>query len=153
MKILPLISTFCIVISAVLVAFGWYFIVKGNKSLHKRMMVSAAAFALLFFIIYITRTLLIGNTSFGGPASLKPYYTTFLLFHILLAITGVLFGAITIHSALNTRWPIHKKIGPAAAIIWFFSATTGILVYLILYVFFEPGPTKNIMRAILGIVE
>lgn len=149
-KILPLLSTFCIVISAILVAFGWYLILKGKRYTHQRMMVTAAVFAVLFLIIYILRTFFIGNTSFGGPASVKTYYIVFLIFHIFLAVTGLVFGAVTITHAFKGRFMKHKKIGPWAAVIWFCSATTGILVYLALYVIWEPGPTTSMMKAILG---
>ncbi|SUK82814.1 membrane spanning protein [Staphylococcus aureus] len=38
-------------------------------------MLAAAVFALTFFLIYASRTIFIGNTAFGGPASIKKYYT------------------------------------------------------------------------------
>ena len=51
-------------------------------------MLWAAVFALTFFIIYASRTIFIGNTAFGGPDSVKIYYTIFLVFHINLATIG-----------------------------------------------------------------
>ena len=82
--LLPTISTICIVISAILVAIGWAKIRKRDIEGHKKTMVRAAIFALAFFIIYSSRTIFIGNTSFGGPQELKVYYTIFLIFHITL---------------------------------------------------------------------
>ncbi|SFD83048.1 putative membrane protein [Lentibacillus persicus] len=150
MPLLPTISTLFIIISAVLVAVGWRFIMKGKASAHKKTMISAAISALLFFIIYVSRTVFIGNTSFGGPEDLKIYYTIFLIFHITLATTGAIFGVVTITLALKRKIRIHQKIGPATAIIWFFSAVTGVMVYLFLYVFFDSGQTTSMIKAILG---
>ena len=65
----PTLSTSFIVISAIFVAIGWYFIKQKNIKIHKRMMLSAAVFAVLFLTIYLTRTIFYGNTSFGGPTA------------------------------------------------------------------------------------
>ncbi|SDQ63680.1 putative membrane protein [Virgibacillus subterraneus] len=150
MPFLPTISTFFIMTSAVLVAFGWRFIIKGNASAHKKTMISAAISALLFFIIYVSRTIFIGNTSFGGPEDIKIYYTIFLIFHIFLATTGAIFGVVTITLALKRKIKIHRKIGPVTSVIWFFSAITGVMVYLLLYIIYDGGQTTSMLKAILG---
>ncbi|MBP1948775.1 DUF420 domain-containing protein [Virgibacillus litoralis] len=150
MPFLPTISTFFIVTSAILVAFGWRFIIKGNTSAHKKTMISAAISALLFFIIYVSRTIFIGNTSFGGPEDIKIYYTIFLIFHIFLATTGAIFGVVTITLALKRKIKIHRKIGPVTSVIWFFSAITGVMVYLFLYIIYDGGQTTSMLKAILG---
>ncbi|MFC4556989.1 DUF420 domain-containing protein [Virgibacillus kekensis] len=148
--ILPTISTFFIVVSAVLVAFGWRFIMKGNARAHKRTMISAAISALIFFIIYVSRTVFIGNTSFGGPEEIEVYYTIFLIFHIFLATTGAIFGVVTLTLGLKRRIRVHRKIGPVTSVIWFFSALTGVMVYLLLYIIYEGGQTTSMLKAILG---
>lgn len=150
MPFLPTLSTAFIVISAVLVAIGWILIVKGKKKAHKKIMLAAAVSALLFFIIYMSRTIFAGNTSFGGPDDLKIYYTLFLVFHIILATTGAVFGIITLTLALKRNIKKHEKIGPVTSIIWFFTAITGVMVYLLLYVFYTGGETTSMIKAILG---
>ncbi|MFD2043985.1 DUF420 domain-containing protein [Ornithinibacillus salinisoli] len=150
MAILPTISTFFILLSAILVAIGWRLIVKGNKRAHKKVMISAAISALLFFIIYASRTIFVGNTSFGGPEELKIYYTLFLVFHICLATTGAVFGIVTLVLAFKRKISIHRKVGPITSVIWFFSAITGIMVYLLLYVLYDGGETTSLIKAILG---
>ncbi|MFD1038751.1 DUF420 domain-containing protein [Virgibacillus byunsanensis] len=150
MHLLPTISTFFILLSAILVAFGWRFIIKGKPTLHKKTMLFAAVSALLFFIIYVSRTIFVGNTSFGGPDEMKLYYTIFLIFHIFLATTGAVFGLVTITLALKRKISIHRKIGPVTSIIWFFTAITGVMVYLLLYVLYEGGETTSMIKAILG---
>ena len=148
---LPTISTFFIILSAVFVAIGWNLIRKKKIEAHKKMMIAAAISAVLFFIIYISRTILVGNTSFGGPDSLKIYYTIFLVFHIILATTGAIFGVITIRAGFKNNLEKHRKIGPITSIIWFFTAITGVLVYLLLYVFYTGGETTSMFKAIFGL--
>lgn len=150
LPILPTISTLFIVISAILVAIGWVLIAKRKIKQHKIIMVLAGVAALIFFIIYALRTVVLGNTAFGGPNDVKIYYTLFLVFHITLATVGAVFGIVSILSGFKTKFQLHKKIGPITSIIWFFTAITGVAVYLLLYVFWEPGETTSVIKAILG---
>lgn len=149
--LLPTISTLFIVLSAVLLAFGWFFIAKGNKKAHKITMILASVSALIFFIMYMSRTIFIGSTAFPGPAEYEIYYTIFLIFHIILATTGGVFGIISLILAFKNKIDKHEKIGPYTSIIWFFTAITGILVYLFLYVIWGVGDTTNLFRAIWGL--
>lgn len=148
--ILPTISTTFIVISAVLVAIGWVLIAKRNIEAHKKIMTAAGVSALIFFIIYASRTIFIGNTAFGGPEDLKVYYTFFLVFHIILATSGAVFGIVSLLTGYKNKLAIHKKLGPITSIIWFFVAITGVMVYLLLYILFEPGETTSVIKAIFG---
>lgn len=149
--VLPFISTLFIVISAILVAIGWYYIAKRKIETHKKVMTAAGVFALIFFIIYSSRTIFIGNSTFGGPDHLKLYYTVFLIFHIFLATVGAVFGLVALTSGYRNKLKLHKKIGPITSVIWFCTASTGVIVYLLLYVFWTPGETESLIKAILGI--
>lgn len=151
MHILPTISTFFIVISAIFVAFGWYHIVKGNRETHMKLMVTGAIAALLFFIIYMSRTLFEGNTAFGGPESLKLPYQLFLFFHIGLATLGGVLGLITLWLAYKKRFFKHRKVGRFAAIIWLLTAPTGVAVYVLLYILYPGGQTQPVWNVIFGL--
>lgn len=148
--ILPTISTGFIVLSAILVAIGWGLIIKRNIEAHKKVMLAAGVSAIIFFLIYASRTIFIGNTSFGGPDELKIYYTFFLVFHIILATVGAVFGIVSIITGLREKNSTHRKIGPITSIIWFFTAITGVAVYLLLYVIYKGGETTSVLKAIFG---
>lgn len=148
--ILPTISTAFIVISAVLVAIGWGLIYKRKIEAHKKVMFAAGVAALIFFIIYASRTVFIGNTAFGGPDELKGYYTFFLVFHIILATTGAVFGITSLVSGFKNNMKLHRRLGPITSIVWFFVAITGVMVYMLLYVIYEGGETTSVFKAILG---
>lgn len=149
-QILPLISTFCIAISAILVASGWYQIRKGNRETHKKLMLLGALFALGFFIIYVSKTVFVGSTAFGGPNHLKIAYLVFLLFHIVLATTSAVFGIVTLYLAFKERFMKHKKVGRFTATIWLCSAVSGVLVYLLLYILYPGRETQSLIDAIFG---
>ncbi|KGX88576.1 DUF420 domain-containing protein [Pontibacillus litoralis] len=150
MPLLPTLSTSFIVISAILVAIGWVLIARGKVHAHKKTMIAAAISALTFFIIYLSRTIFIGNTSFGGPEHLEIYYTIFLIFHIILATVGAVFGLVTLTLAFKRNIDKHRKLGPITSVIWFFTAITGVMVYLLLYIIYEGGETTSMIKAILG---
>lgn len=150
LPLLPTISTFFIVLSAVLVAIGWTLIKQKKIEAHKKTMFAAAISAILFFIIYVSRTVFVGNTAFGGPEEYKIYYTIFLVFHIFLATTGAAFGISTLLTGYKNNLKIHRKLGPITSIIWFFTAITGVAVYSLLYVIYQGGETTSVIKAILG---
>lgn len=148
--ILPTISTIFIVLSAITIAIGWRQISGGKMEAHKKTMMLAGIFALVFFIIYASRTIFIGNTTFGGPREYRIYYYVFLVFHITLATTGAIFGSISLFTGFKNKLPIHKKLGPITSIIWFCTAITGVFVYLLLYVFYHGSEKTSMIKAILG---
>ncbi len=150
LPILPTISTAFIVLSAITVAIGWVQIKQRKIEQHRKTMLLAALFAIIFFVIYASRTIFIGNTAFGGPDQIKVYYTAFLIFHITLATVGAVMGIITITLGLKNNLEKHRKLGPITSVIWFSTAITGVAVYLLLYVFYEGGETTSMIKAILG---
>jgi putative membrane protein len=147
---LATLSTLFIASSAICVAIGWVLIARGKTDAHMKMMVVAAILAVAFFSIYLSRTIFVGNTAFGGPDSVFPYYTAFLIFHIVLATVGAVLGLVTLYWGYKQQYVKHRKIGPFTSVVWFATAATGITVYLLLYIVYPPGETTNVIRAIIG---
>ncbi|MTH52599.1 DUF420 domain-containing protein [Bacillus mangrovi] len=150
LPILPTISTAFIIISAVFVAVGWYLIAKRRVEAHRKAMTWAGVFALIFFIVYVSRTIFDGNTAFGGPSGVKAFYIGFLIFHILLAASGGVFGLISIWSGYKKKMSRHRRLGPITSVIWFSTAVTGVTVYMLLYVIYGGGETTTVIKAITG---
>ncbi len=148
--LLPTISTTFIVVSAVFVALGWVQIAKRNIAKHRKLMSWAAIFATLFFIVYMSRTLLAGNTAFGGPESMKIFYTVFLVFHITLATGGAVLGLLTLRWGFKNDLKKHRRIGPITSVVWFATAITGVTVYTLLYWIYPGGHTAPVLDAIFG---
>lgn len=137
-------------LSALSVALGWYNIRRGRRAVHRRYMLTGAYLAAAFFVSYALHTFLVGDTSFGGPASWRVPYLTFLQIHTILATAAAVLGIITLRYALRENFGKHRRIAPWTAVSWFVAAGMGLTVFLMLYIVFPPGPTTNIMRAILG---
>jgi len=147
---MPTISTSFIAISAILVAFGWRYAIRRQLETHKKVMIAAAVFATMFFIVYVSRTILVGNTTWGGPENLKTVYLIFLAFHIVLATVAAVFGITTLTLGFKERYAKHRRVGRVTSVMWFFTAITGITVYVLLYVMYPGGHTAPVIDAILG---
>ncbi|MBB3114541.1 putative membrane protein [Paenibacillus phyllosphaerae] len=148
--IFPTISTTFIVVSAICVAIGWSLAIQRKLDAHKKVMLAAAVFAVLFFIIYSSRTIFVGNTEWGGPDSLKPYYMVFLTFHIVLATVAAVFGISTLVLGYKEKYAKHRKWGRITSVIWFITAITGVAVYVLLYLMYPGGHTKPMLEVIFG---
>ncbi|WP_374987718.1 DUF420 domain-containing protein [Paenibacillus sp. R14(2021)] len=148
--VLPAISTSFIALSAILVAIGWNLAIKRRLDAHKKVMIAGAIAALCFFIIYVSRTIFVGNTDWGGSDALKPYYLTFLFFHIVLATVGAVFGITTLTLAFRERFAKHRKWGRVTSVIWLITAITGIIVYVLLYQMYPGGHTKPVLDVLFG---
>lgn len=144
----PGISTLFIAISAILVAIGWKQIIQKKREAHQKTMFWAAITAIIFFILYCTRTLVVGSTNWGGPEGLKVYYLIFLFFHIFMATIGAVFGITTLTLGYKAKFAKHRKWGKVTAIVWFTSAITGIIVYILLYLMFPGGHTDSLLNTL-----
>ncbi|MDB5052937.1 MAG: rane protein [Bacilli bacterium] len=149
---LPLLSTIFIATSGILVAIGWYQILKGRRATHQKFMVTGAIFALLFFIIYVSRTIFIGNTAFSetAPVGIRDAYYIFLICHIIFSTTSAVFGIVTLTLAFKQKFAKHKKVGRYTATMWLITAPSGVMVYILLYIMYPGGTTKPVIDAIFG---
>ncbi len=148
MQVWPAVNEGFMIVSAILIATGWVYIRRGERETHKKLMLTGSAFATAFFISYVLRTLLVGDTTFGGPHRYLMPYTIFLQAHATLATVAAIIGIITIRRALLGRFQLHRRIAPWTASVWLVAAASGLVVFLLLYVIYSPGSTTNLFRAI-----
>jgi putative membrane protein len=138
------------ILSATSVAVGWYQIRHRRVRLHRRFMLTGAVLGVLFFITYAVKTLTVGDTAFGGPRLWATPYQIFLQIHTIFATLTAVAGIITLRWAFRRRFRKHRRIGPWTASAWLITATSGLMVFLLLYVVFPPGPTStNLLHVLL----
>lgn len=140
----------CMILSAVLMGFGWHAIRHHRVHRHRAIMLTAAGFATAFFLSYVAKTLLVGDTTFGGPKAWETSYQIFLQVHVILATLAGVAGIFTLVWALQGHFHRHRRIAPWTATGWFVAAATGLVVFLLLYVLYPPGPTQNIWKILSG---
>lgn len=149
--LLPYLNEAFILSSAGFVIYGWYLIRHQQVEKHRKVMLTAATLGSLFFITYVVKTLFYGDTAFGGPLKYQLPYLTFLQIHTTLATVAAILGIITIRRALRARFKEHRRIAPWTASAWLITAASGLMVFLLLYIVFPPGPTSQNLIKLLGL--
>ena|ERR1035438_9231909 len=133
---LPAINATLNGLSAILLAFGFYFIRRRQVAPHRACMIAAFSTSVLFLICYLTYHYLGGFTKFVNPTWFRPYYLILLTSHTILAVVIVPLILVTLNRALKERFELHKKIARWTWPLWMYVSVTGVLVYLILYQIF-----------------
>jgi putative membrane protein len=143
LQYLPYINEVCILTSAILMAIGWRFIRKKQLEAHRRFMILGSVFAALFFTGYALHAVTVGTTSFGGPTFLRLPYEFFLQVHSILATVAAILGILVLRLAIKRNFAKHRKWGPWAVTIWLITVASGLVVFLLLYILYPPGPTTR----------
>ncbi|MBI4604540.1 MAG: DUF420 domain-containing protein [Planctomycetes bacterium] len=121
--------------SAVLLAAGYLAIRSRRERLHARLMLSAFASSTLFLASYLTYHYLAGHRAYGGQGALRVVYLAVLFSHIALAFATVPLALATLVLALRKRFERHRRVARWALPVWLYVSVTGVVVYLMLYVF------------------
>ena len=119
-------------LSAVLLAFGFYFIKKGNQDAHKKCMLAAFGSSSVFLVCYLLRIALAGYKGFPAGHWFKPFYLALLFTHVVLAAAMVPFILMVLWNAWKGRFEKHKKIARVWP-VWMYVSVTGVVVYFLLY--------------------
>jgi len=122
-------------LSAIILCFGFWAIKKRKITLHRMLMLSAFTVSAVFLICYIYYHAIHGDTHFQGQGWIRPIYFCVLISHVVFSIVVFPLILTAIFFALTKRFSAHKKIAPYTWGLWLYVSVTGVLVYLMLYVF------------------
>ncbi|MEZ0360982.1 MAG: DUF420 domain-containing protein [Hydrogenobacter sp.] len=120
-------SLLTIGVSGLSVIVGLFFIKNGRRDLHKKAMINASIFALIFVALYLLKNALFPTSKYEGP-----YRNVFLFVlwsHTALAIINFPLAIITLRYALKGIFEKHRKIAPITAGVWLYVAFTGWIIY------------------------
>lgn len=95
-------------------------------------MLAASVVSAVFLISYVTKTILIGTTPFGGTGASRVIYLTVLFSHLTLAIAAVPMVAITLIDGLRTRFDRHRRIARWTLPVWLYVSVTGVSIFFML---------------------
>lgn len=135
---LPAVNASLNAFSTVCIASGWYLIRRGYWRRHIACMITAIISSSAFLTSYLIYHYHIGSKHFPGVGLVRPIYFTLLLTHVLLAFTVPPLVILTVVPACRRRWDKHRRIGRWTMPIWLYVSVTGVIVYLMLYVWFVP---------------
>lgn len=138
---LPLLNASLNGVSALLIVSGLACIKRDQKRAHIVFMSFALLTSALFLCSYLTyhwmtQGLVTKFTHGGWP---KAVYFFILFSHIPLAGLTVPLVAMTVIPALRARFDQHRRIAKWTVPVWLYVSVTGVLVYLMLYVWYPPG--------------
>ncbi|MFA6541439.1 MAG: DUF420 domain-containing protein [Bacteroidota bacterium] len=123
--------------SFLLLLAGYRQIKRGNRGLHKRLMIAASVSSAVFLISYLTYHYQVGSVKFQGTGWSRPVYFSILISHTILAAAVAPMALITLYRGLKGKVDEHKKISTKTFYLWSYVSITGVVVYLMLYHIFR----------------
>lgn len=122
--------------SALLLGVGYLFIRRGNRTAHVTCMLAAMLTTLTFLGSYLYYHSHAGSVGFRGAGPERVLYLTILFSHtVLAAFVPPLAGTVVYH-AVRREFDRHRAVARWTLPIWLYVSATGVLVYLMLYVWF-----------------
>lgn len=98
-------------------------------------MLSAVALSTLFLMNYLSYHFVHGSQKYQGVGWIRTVYFTILLSHTLLAIIVVPLVGVALYWALTDQLQKHKAVARYTFAVWLYVSITGVVIYLMLYVF------------------
>ncbi|HLO03948.1 MAG TPA: DUF420 domain-containing protein [Symbiobacteriaceae bacterium] len=118
--------------SGLVIIAGVRAIKRGDRETHQKRMLTATAMQALFFVLYLTRHAIAGDTKFEGPDLWRNVYYLILFPHLLVATLQIPFILRAIYLGLKGRHAAHRKLVKFVTPAWLFVAFSGALVFLML---------------------
>jgi putative membrane protein len=122
-------------IAAVLLFNGWLAIRRKDHVAHKKWMISAFAASTAFLASYLIYHYTHLHTPYVGPPLLKAIYLSILIPHIILAVVMLPFIFAAFYKAFKGDYKGHARITRYLWPVWMYVSVTGVIIYLMLYVF------------------
>jgi uncharacterized membrane protein YozB (DUF420 family) len=135
---LPAVNASLNAAATVFIVLGLIFIKAGRKKAHIVSMATALTISAAFLACYLYYHYHAGHVSFAGEGWIRPVYLVLLVSHIILAVVNLPMIIITVVPALRQKFDKHKRWARWTAPIWLYVSVTGVLVYLMCYVWWGP---------------
>lgn len=119
-------------LAAISLLIGFTFIRAHRIRAHRRAMITAFAFSILFLVGYIAHHTLHGDVRYPLHAAFRTPYLCLLASHIVLATVVLPMVLITFFFSLSGRIPQHRKIARWTFPLWLYVSVTGVITYLML---------------------
>ena len=109
---------------------------------HRGLMLAAALTSAVFLASYLTYHAHVGSVRFTGQGPVRTVYFAILISHTVLAVTVLPLVLRTLYLGLRRRDGQHRRIARWTFPIWLYVSVTGVVVYLMLYRLYPPGPVR-----------
>jgi putative membrane protein len=122
--------------ATVLLVSGWLCIKRRKQAAHIAFMILALIVSVMFLTSYVTYHVMAQPVSFQGVGWSRMVYYPLLISHIILAVVNVPLVLLTVIPAIRQRFDKHKRIARWTMPVWLYVSVTGVLVYLMCYIWF-----------------
>ena len=134
---LPIVNASLNGAATVLIVAGLLAIKADRRELHKKCMFMAIVVSAAFLTCYLIYHFnVVAVTRFAYPGWPKYVYYFILLTHIPLAILVLPLLCLTVFPAIRGEYEKHRRWAKITAPVWLYVSVTGVLVYLMLYVWY-----------------
>jgi putative membrane protein len=115
--------------SATLLVLAVRAIRRGERRLHKNLILGAFAASTFFLAGYLAYHYVHGDTKYPGTGPVRVAYLLFLASHVLSSIPVVPLCLAAFYYALKGRFATHRKITRFLYPVWLYVSITGVLVF------------------------
>lgn len=135
---LPLVNAILNSLAFCCLMAGYAMVRRKRITAHRRCMIAAFGFSVLFLASYLTYRFLGEEKRFGGMGWIRPVYFFILFTHIALAGTVPFLATWTLYLGLRGRFDRHRRVARWTFPIWVYVSITGVMVYVLLFVIYGP---------------
>ena len=139
---LPAVNATLNAVSAVLLLWAYRAIRRREIDRHRQTMLTAAGASGLFLVSYIIYHAHVGSVRFTGQGPVRTLYFTILVSHTILAVVIVPIVLRTLYLGLKRRDSQHRRLARWTLPLWLYVSVTGVVIYLMLYYLYPPGPIR-----------
>ncbi|MEM7014563.1 MAG: DUF420 domain-containing protein [Verrucomicrobiota bacterium] len=136
LKDLPTLNASLNATATVLIIAGLICIKRGNKRAHIGFMIAALVTSAAFLTSYLIYHAQTEPTRFAHHGWIRPVYFIILFTHIPAAAINLPMIICAVVPAIRSRFDKHKRVARWTYPVWLYVSVTGVLVYLILYVWY-----------------
>ena len=134
--VFPTINASLNLLAGIFLLLGWRAIKRGERDIHKKWMVCALCASTIFLVCYVTyHTLIHGVTHYQRQGILRFIYFFILMTHTPLAAIIPPAAGVAVFHALKGNFQSHTKITKWLYPVWMYVSVTGVIIYLMLYIF------------------
>ena len=133
--IFPAISAGINSIVSILLLAGLMAIKQRNYDLHRKVMLAAVIFSILFLVSYVLYHFTTVEASYEGAYGF--IYYPLLISHIILAGVSLPFILYSVYRGLTGEYQKHKKLTRIVWPVWFYVSVTGVVVYFMISPFYK----------------
>ena len=141
LSFLPAVDAALNLVATTLLLLGRFWIRRGRVTRHRRTMLAAFTVSSLFLVLYVVHKAWRGfeSTPYHREGVAHALYLGMLFSHVTLAMTVPVLAIRLIRLGLAGRIDRHLRLARIAWPIWLYVSVTGVVIFLLLYVFNPPA--------------